>query len=311
MGEIISKVIPILLLITFGFLMQYKKVVGEDVINELKKAVINIALPVVLFITFKDMILKKEYFLVIFISFILLITLYIIGTLLNKIKYISHPLVPFMVTACTFGFLGIPLYGSMFGVENLGKISILGMGHEFFVWFFFYPIMKIKFKGESFSMDVVKGFFKSPLILSIVIGLILNITGYSSLFETNFIMKGIEITLEYIANMATPMILIIIGFGLRINKKYFKQSIKLVIIRMTTMIIVGYAFKFLLIDKIIINDILFDYAFFTFLILPSPYSLPIFVGEYANDEYRDIANNTVVLNNIATIIVFVVFVLMI
>ncbi|MBS4539007.1 malate permease [Clostridium sp. D2Q-11] len=311
MEEIISKVIPIILLIALGYLMQYRNMVKSESIEEIKKGVINIALPPVLFLTFRDMTLKKEYFLVVLYTFILLIALYIIGILLNKIKYISHPLVPFVVTAFTFGLLGIPLYGSVFGIENLEKISILGIGHEFFIWFIFYTLMKIKFKGESFSLEVVKGFIKSPLILAIIFGLILNVTGYNILFKENSLLKGLDITLEYLSSMATPLILIIIGFGLKINKKYMKQSIKLTIIRIVTILVVGYAFKFILIDKIIVDDKLFDYAFFTLLILPPPYSLPIFVGEYANDEYRDIANNVVVLNTITCIVMYVSFVFLI
>lgn len=39
---------------------------------------------------------------------------------------------------------------------------------------------------------------------------------------------------------------------------------------------VGYLIKFFIIDKLIVGDKIFNYAHFTFLILPLPFSLPIF-----------------------------------
>lgn len=309
MEEIIAKVIPILLLIGLGFYLQQKNIVKEEVIDAVKNGVVNIALPSVLFLTFRDMTLKKEYFLITIFIFILLLTLYGIGILLNKIKSISHPLIPFTITTCSFGLFGVPLFSSIFGIENLEKLSILGIGHEFFIWFIFYTLMKIKFKGESFSVEVIKGFLKSPLIIAIILGLALNISGYNLIFEQNPLLKGIDYVLQDLSSLATPLILIIIGFGLKFNKQYMKESTKLTIIRLVTILVVGYAFKFLIIDRIIVDDKLFNYAFFTFLILPPPYSLPIFVGEYSNDKYRDIANNVVVLSTIICIVIYVAFVL--
>jgi predicted permease len=291
MGEIISKVIPIFLLIALGYIIKQKNLVKQESMDELKNGVINIALPALLFITFRDMTLKKEYFLVIFVVFILLIILYNIGNLLNRIKSISHPLVPFIVTSFTFGLLGIPLFSSVFGVENLEKILIFGVAHEFFIWFIFYTLLKMKFNNERFSIDTIKGFLNSPLIISIILGLLLNIMKVEKIFFENTLFMGVDITLNYLSSLATPIILIIIGFGLKINKIYIKQSMKLFLIRIIT------------------NDPLFDYAYFTFLILPPPYSLSIFVDKYANGEYSEIANNVVVIHTIACITIFVLFVL--
>jgi|GEM_PF-4925638 len=62
MGEIISKLIPILCLISLGKLIQKKQLMKQSSIDELKKFIINIALSAVLFIAFINMELKKEYF---------------------------------------------------------------------------------------------------------------------------------------------------------------------------------------------------------------------------------------------------------
>ncbi len=311
MNEIISKVIPILLLISLGYFIRTKNMLKDQSIDDIKKLIINISLPSILFITFLNMEFKVEYLLVFVIVFLMLAMLYFIGILLNKINLITHPLLPFVITGCTFGLLGISLYETVFGAENLEKISILGVGHELFMWIFFFNAIKMRFNNERFSIETIKNIFRSPLVLSIVFGLAFNILGFGQAFLENTFLKGIYTVLQYLGNIATPFILIIVGFGLKFNKKYMKQSAILVSIRYIAMFIVGYTLKFLLIDRIIPNDRLFDYGFFTFLILPPPYSLTIFVGQYATDENKELINNTLVLSTVVCITAYISFVALI
>jgi len=270
MEEIVSKVIPILLLILLGYFIQRKGIVEHNTMVELKKGVVNLALPALLFTIFINMIFREEYLVVIIITFVLLIFLHIVGKVLNKIPKIHHPLLPYVVTGCTFGLLGVPLYGAVFGAENLDKISIIGVGHELFIWFIYYTLMKIDFSKEKFSFGFIKDFIKSPIIIGIVSGILLNISGFSAVVYENPLLTGIYGMIEYLGGLATPLILIIIGYGLKFDKRYMKSSVHLLTVRMLVMLIVGYAFKFLLIDKVIEPDKLFNYAYFTFLILPPP-----------------------------------------
>ncbi len=307
MGEIVSKVIPIILLISLGYLIQAKGIVKQSTIDEMKKVVINISLPAILFMTFLSMELKKEYFLVIITIFIMLGVFCLVGGSLNRIEGIAHPLNPFITSGFAFGLLGVPLYSTVFGAENLGKFSILGVGHEVFMWFAYFTALKIRFKNTKFSIGDIEGFLKSPIILSIILGVTFNILSFEIWFQESSLLKGLYGTLKYLANLATPLILIIIGFGLKFNKEYMKQSLRFLIVRMGVILTVGYIFKYMLIDRIITPEPLFNYAYFTFLILPPAFSLPIFVGEYSTDEHKEIANNTVVLSTLISIIIYIFF----
>ncbi|WP_432406210.1 AEC family transporter [Wukongibacter sp. M2B1] len=308
MGEIFSKVIPIILLISLGYLIQVKGIMKQSTIDEIKRVVINISLPAILFMTFLEMELRKEYILVIITTFIMLGVFCLIGESLNNIKVIAHPLNPFIASGFAFGLLGLPLYSTVFGAENLGKISILGVGHEAFMWFVYFTALKIRFKNAKFSMSDIKGFLKSPIILSIILGVVFNILSFESWFEKSQLLKGVYETLKYLANLATPLILIIIGFGLKFNEEYMKQSFRFLIIRMSVILTIGYIFKYVIIDRIITPEPLFNYAYFTFLILPPAFSLSIFVGEYSTNEHKEIANNTVVLSTLVSIIIYILFI---
>lgn len=79
---------------------------------------------------------------------------------------------------------------------------------------------------------------------------------------------------------------------------------------MIVILVVGYLIKFLIIDKLIVEDSIFNYAYFTFLILPLPFSLPIFSDKHC-PEYEELINNTVILSTILCILSFITFILLI
>ncbi|PAB59307.1 AEC family transporter [Anaeromicrobium sediminis] len=310
MNEIFSKLMPIILLLILGFFMKEKNMIKRESVDGIKKIVINMALPSVLFMTFVRMELKKEYFLLTIVIIGFLYILYLCGILINKINFLSNKLNPFVTTGFCFGLLGIPLYETVFGYENLHNITILGIGHEMFMWFIFFNILRMKFKKEKFSMGVIRDFCKSPIIISIVLGIFINLWGFYHIFEEISLLKGLYKTIMYLGSLATPLILIIIGYGLELKKKYMKDSIKLTAIRMGVILLVGYMVKYMVIDRIIDENELFNYAYFTFLILPPPFALPLFVGEYSNEEDKNIANNTVVLSTVLSIVLYIGFILL-
>lgn len=307
MSEVISKIIPIIMLVGLGYYIQLKKLADKQSVATIKKAIVNIALPAVIFIAFKNMELKIEYLIISLVVIAMLTVFYISGTLVNKIASLKHVLLPFTTTAYSFGLLTLPLFGAVYGIENLGIISIFGIGHEIFAWFVYLTLIRGKFGGYKFSYTTIKNFLKSPIIIMIILGLFFNITGFNKYFSSNFILSGIERTILYIASTATPVILIVVGFGLKLEHSFMKVSIKLVVVRLFIMLTIGYIFKFLVINPIIGSPSkLFNIAYFTFLISPPPFSLAIFIGEYSSEENMAIANNTTVISTALCIFIFLI-----
>ncbi|WP_461205127.1 AEC family transporter [Clostridium sp. DL1XJH146] len=310
MNEIVAKILPIILVIALGYLIRVKNYLSENTIKDLMKIILDCALPAVLFLTFLRMDLEIEYLNLTIAIIILNCLLFFVGYLINKLGLVKESILPFITTCFSFGLLGIPLYGTIFGIENLNKIVILGVGHELFVWIIYINLMKVMLKKDKFTLDTFKNLLKSPLIVAVVTGLIINILGLSSIFESNFILKGIIGSIEYMSIIANPIIFVIVGYGLKFEKEHIKKSVIYVIIRYIIVFSVGYLFKFFVLDKIIINDVLFDYAYFTFLILPGPLSLPIMMSKYSNEkDYEKLANSVVVLNTCVCIVIYIIFVL--
>lgn len=306
--ELISKVIPILILFFAGYIIRRTKFLSPETMDGIKKIVIDIALPAVLFIAFVDLDLKKEYIGLILSVFFLCILMLFIGFMINKIPKISNPVLPFIMSGFTFGLLGIPLYVTVFGEANLPSMAIMGIGHEFFIWIVYISVVKLIFNDEKLNIETLKGFVTSPLIIALVLGVAINVSGLSNLLYDNPIGNGLYVTIEYFSSIATPLILIVIGYGLSFNKEYTKPTIIYTVLRLVVMLIVGYLIKFLIIDRFMEFDKYMEYGYFTLLILPPPFSLSIFVGKYGHEKNAELVNNITVTYTCLCVIIYIAYI---
>ena len=308
MQQVITKIIPIFLLILVGYVLRRTQFITDIGIHALKKIIVNITLPFVLFKAFFIMELKKEYIVIVLLTITMYITSHTAGKLLQKIKFLNYRLMPYFTASCAFGLLGIPLFQIVFGEENLNYLSILGIGNEFFTWFILITLLKFDLNHEKFSLQTVSNFMKSPMIMGVITGLLLNIFKINTIILNNFILKGFYDGLDALAGIATPLILIVTGYGMVINKHYLKQSIKYVSVRLVVLFTIGYGFKYLLYNYFIQN-IMFDFAFFTFIILSPPLLLPIIAADYCEKEEIELGNNIIIVSICASLVLFVGYVL--
>ena len=71
----------------------------------------------------------------------------------------------------------------------------------------------------------------------------------------------------------------------------------------------GYAVKFLVLDRLAGFNPYFDYAFFTMLSQFGSTLLVVLVGKYCSQEDTEICSNALVLNTIVGIVLYLLFVL--
>jgi len=304
MSEAISKIIPIILLVSLGYLIQRHRWATDDQMGKIRLGIIMLALPAVLFTTFMRMELKKEQALVTALFFLIMCLAFVAGRLVSRPMKKYGDLVPFMCTGMTFGVLGIPLYAAVYGVENLGQVSQFAIGHESFIWFIYVTMLKKDFNGEPFGIKTMGNFIKSPLILSILAGVAANMLGVDELCRHNAIFKGISHTLDSLGGLTTPLIFIVTGYGIQLERAYVKPAVKLLLIRYAVLFSVAYLVKFLIMDRVI-GEVtpLYNRAFFTYMILPPPYSSAIFISLYSTPENTYVTNNVLVLSTVMAVTV--------
>ena len=81
---IVSKLLPVFLMITLGYLLRKLKFFRESTIDSLKKLVINIGLPSLLFTAFSTVSFKSKYLLLFIMMFSICVLLLFIGNILKK-----------------------------------------------------------------------------------------------------------------------------------------------------------------------------------------------------------------------------------
>ncbi|NDL67771.1 AEC family transporter [Anaerotalea alkaliphila] len=309
MNELIVKTMPIFLFIGMGYFFKTTQFLTSEQMGALKKLVVNMVLPAVLFLTF----LRMEIGLQVLgatLGIILMCSIFMgLGYLLNLTGLLKNPTVPFMMTSFAFGFLGIALFATVFGEENLQYIALLGIGHELFVWTLYVLFMKVRLGEERVTAAFLMAFLRSPIILGVVLGILLNVAGLYGPLQASLWGQGILSTIQMVTALSSPLIFLIVGHGIAFDRKYILQSFWYTVLRYLLIFSAGYLFKFLVLDRFLEQSQLMDYAFFVFLLLPPPVSLPILIASYSKkQEHVDLTNNMVVFSTIASLLLFMGFV---
>ncbi len=308
MDSAVVKIIPIFLFIVLGKIFEHKKLVSDITIHQMKLGIIKIALPMILFITFKNMELKSDYFLLSGITFLMMGLFFLFGKIVNRVTLKSIVL-PFFVTGYAFGLLGIPLFEGVYGIEQLGELSILGIGNEFFIWFVYITLIKQELNNQPFDFGTLVSFIKSPMIIAIILGLVFNVLQVDGLIGGSVLYSGILATIDSVSAMTTPIILIVIGAGIKLDVNHVRKAVYFVVLRILVTLGLGLSIKFLIIDSIYETSHIFNLAYFTYLILPPPFTLAIFVSEYSSEENAIVVNNGIVISTVLSIVAFVAMVL--
>ena len=303
---VINAIFPILLLLGTGHLLRRTSLFNDSTVNSLKRVVVNITLPAVLFTSFLDTSLERRYLLLMALVFALCIVLYFFGRWVKNLLKEKWEYYPFLYTGFEFGMLGLSLFGTAYGLSNFGSMAILGLPHEFFIWFVYLTLLKKEGNQTPSVGELLKSFITSPLIIAIFLSITINLLGLTSTLKGFLLSDGIFQFLDTLAGLTGPLILLMIGFEIHIKKDNLKSSIEMVGIRLGTLIPLA-----LLLNHFVINLALglekkFQAAFFTLLILPPPFIIPIFMKKGLDDE-KAFINNTLMLHTVTSIVVFIIY----
>jgi len=304
--EIVNQVLPVLFLLLLGNWIRRREFLSASVIDGLRAMVVNLALPAVLFLSFVEIELKLAYLVLFALIFGLCIALYGLGVLLKRAFHIDHPYFPFLITGFEYGMLGISLFGSAYGLDQIGHIAVLALGHETFIWFVFLALLLMRRDGIQSPRKLVGQFFRSPVIVAILTGMTLNLLGAQASLSTLPVVGALTSTLELLGNLTIPIILIIVGYGIRFDREGAQEALVVVAIRLTLLIPLALALNALVIRRLLGLEWLFEAALFTLLILPPPFIVPLYMRQGLDDEQRYV-NNVLMLHAVISIAIYAVY----
>lgn len=307
--QIINRVLPILFLIFLGHWIRRTHFLAESTIEDLRKIVVNLALPAVLFVSFLQIELKPAYFVVFALLFLLCLGLFGLGQWLRQQLKVEYSYFPFLITGFEYGMLGISLFGSAYGLEKIGYLAIIDLGHETFIWFVFLAFLLMKRDGLQNPTELVRAFFKSPVMIAILIGLLLNVVGAKELLFRLPVTGGLMATFQFLGNLTIPVILMIVGYGIKLDRHGIKDALIVVVVRLVLLIPLALILNAFLIRGLLHLEPPFEAALFTLLILPPPFIIPLYMRA-GMDEEKKYVNNVLTLYTVVSIMIYTIYFVM-
>jgi len=296
--SVISTALPVFLALAMGMLCRSKGFLTRDGVDTLKKVVINLTLPFALFNSFATAEYTLSSLIIPILIFIICCVMLALGFLWVKISKSKSRLTPFLASGFEAGMLGIPLFGLLFPNESLSQFAILILGQEIFV----FTLYKMLLTSKTSAKAIVKDFLTSPTLIAVVLGLVVGASGLYDVFRAWDINGIFESVCSFISAPTATIILFTVGFDLVIKEIPWKKTASSIAMRL---VIAGAMLAVLIVlNRTVLNGMIFEGAAILLFMLPSPYVIPIFSDEPA--ERVQISSSLSALTLI-TMILFAVF----
>ena len=298
------KILPVILLIAGGKLLDQFDFLSSVTVEGVQKIVVNIGLPALLFTAFSSVRFQPKYLAVFAFMFGLSTGLVFLGKLTVRLFNLETRVLPFLITGFEAGMLGYPIFQATFGKSELFRFAIVDFGQVTFVFLVLVPMlirMSQEGRGEESS---VKLFLKSPPVIGILFGLLFGTLGvFDGVSEGEFL-NVILTTLNYLGALVVPLICIVIGYELQFNPNGLKKAVATTVAR----IVIAGLFAVFLGELFFVRVLGFGHtfvlAFATMLILPPPFVTPIFL-DARDEKEKQLVLNTLSVHTIATLLAYV------
>lgn len=206
----------------------------------------------------------------------------------------SHNM-PALLATQESGMLGIPLFLLLFGPGRVYRMAALNMAQGFIS----IPLIAILSAGEGKSLSAGKLLWKvvsSPLLLAMVIGIALNLSGGGAWLEAAGIAPVLTATADFIAAPVSAVILFSIGYNFSLARKGLGPILRvcglhLVVCAVLLLIVEGGLF---LVPGVAAET---RWAVLLFCLLPSGYIAP---GLGRNQEEYTLASGVCSLTTVVT-----------
>jgi hypothetical protein len=184
---------------------------------------------------------------------------------------------------------------------------VTDLGHEIFIWFVFLPLLLIKRDGMQNPKEIVKSFLSAPVVIAILASILFNVLGGQEMLYQLPITGALMTTLEFLGSLTVPLILIIVGYGIKINRTGLKDALFVVLIRLVILIPLALLLNIHLIRNLLQLEKLFEAGLFTLLIAPPPFIVPLYAPSSLSSEEKQYINNVLTIHTIISVAVFIIY----
>lgn len=227
-----TKLMPIILYFVIGYILKIFNILKKEEASVLLKLIFYLMSPAVIITSVSTMEFSKTLIYYPISAICIHIVMFFIGKMVSKkIKLNEKEKKVFrgagLIMNLTFI---IPFFISFFGEKNMYLLSLFDAGNLIMVTTVVYSIFASD--DSETVIQKIKKILKSPLIIALIIGIIINVSKVN-------IPKGIEITLQQIASVTGVLIMIALGAYFTPKFSKLKLSLQIVGLKMIGILIVG------------------------------------------------------------------------
>ena len=211
------------------------------------------------------------------------------------------------MTGFEAGMLGIGLFVGAYGTGALPAFAVVDLGHELFIWSVFLALLLATRDGIRRTTELATTFARSPVVIAIVLGVGGSLLGINESLYNGVITGGVMRTLDFIAALTAPLILIIVGYGIDLDRRQLSMVLRPVGVRLALIAPLALVVPWVVVGQVLDFDPIYQAAMFTLLILPPPFIIPLYMAE-SNDEERGYVSATLTAYTLVTVVLFAVYV---
>ena len=212
--SILKTVLPVITLLTLGYLCKRWRIFSQEGVNGIKALVITIMLPLVQFRAFSHALIGTATLFIALGVFIASLGGLLTGTLMRRLFRSSAFYERFLYTSFEVGMIGYALYIIAFGQDKLTNFATVALGQELFVFLILLPIMQASEGQKTTFRATALKIIKTPVLIGILAGLLVSSTGLGALLYN--LPAGIvfDSILEFASAPTAALMLIVIGYSL-------------------------------------------------------------------------------------------------
>ncbi len=303
--EAFSKALPVILLFLLGALLRKTRFLAESTVGELKKLIVNVTLPAVLFLAFAGVNLEARHLVIVGLVFAGCVLALLAGRFIGRPLGLPSPYFPTLMTGFEAGMMGYAIFAAVYGAANIFNFAVVDLGQVTFVFFVLVPFVQRLATGATSFGATLRGFVKTPVILAIFLGILFNRLGLEPILRGWPPTEAVFRTLELLGAVTTPLIGLVIGYEVRLQQGALARPAQAIALRLAFWVPVGLLLNALVIRPLFAGDLLLQAAVMTMFVLPPPFVIPLYMGRVSQEE-RTFVVNTLSLATLVTLVAFTV-----
>lgn len=271
--RILQTALPVLAALALGVLCRKLNFLTRDGVDTLKKVVVNLTLPAVVFAAFATAEYSLQTIAIPVLVFLLCCAGLGLGKVLARLLRLPGRVTPYLAAGFEAGMLGYALFALLFPQASSARFAILDLGQTLFV----FTLYKALLSGGKETKSLWKDIVNTPILWGTFAGLLVGATGLFGWMVQNGSAAVVTSLTDFLSAPTGMMILLAVGYDLDFAQIRWRETARFVVLRLAAMAILFAVL--LLVNRTLLHGIIFEGAALLLFILPPPYVLPIFADE--------------------------------